>query len=401
MFRKLGSWCHDHRRAVVVLWVVALLAIGLLSRTAGSNFTNTLSLPSSESAKGFALLDSEFGGRGLSSSATLVFSTDAGVTDPTVQAEMQAYFDRITAETGVQVVSPYGPQGATQISALGDRAGKVAFARLEIPDGSMGEQRDLGQKIESLAPTVDGLRIEYGGNAFETFKPPSSEVLGLAFAMVILILAFGSVLAMGLPIGVALAGIGIGSALIALLSHLLSMPDFATTLGVMIGLGVGIDYALFIVTRYREQLRDGHDVRESIAIALDTVGPGGRLRRAHRGDLAAGHAPHGHRTGEGPRHRRRGRGGRHHGGVTHTAPRAARLRRAPGRRHPLAGPDRRRPRRRRPRGRRPQVPAPAASASRSPSCWWSPASPSPRCARRCPAGHPSRPATPSPTAGAA
>ena len=272
MFRKLGSWCHDHRRAVVVMWVVALLAIGLLSRAAGSSFSNTLSLPSSESAKGFSLLDSEFGGRGLSSSATIVFSADAGVTDPAVQSEMQAFFDRITAETGVQVVSPYGPQGATQISALGERAGKVAFARLEVPDGSMGQQRELGQRIESLQPTIDGVRLEFGGNAFEKFKPPSSEVLGLAFAMVILILAFGSVLAMGLPIGVALAGIGIGGALIALLSHLLAMPDFATTLGVMIGLGVGIDYALFIVTRYREQLREGHDVRESIAVALDTSG---------------------------------------------------------------------------------------------------------------------------------
>ena len=88
------------------MWVVALLAIGLLSRAAGSSFSNTLSLPSSESAKGFSLLDSEFGGRGLSSSATIVFSADAGVTDPAVQSEMQAFFDRITAETGVQVVGP-------------------------------------------------------------------------------------------------------------------------------------------------------------------------------------------------------------------------------------------------------------------------------------------------------
>ena len=272
MFRTLGTWCHDHRRVVVVLWLVALLAIGFVSRTAGSNFSNTLSLPSAESTKGFQLLDRDFGGRGTSSSATIVFQADAGVTDPSVQAAMQAYFDRITAETGVQVVSPYAPQGGTQISALGERAGKVAFARLQMPDGSLGQQRDLGTRIESLHPTVDGIRIEFGGSAFEKFKPPSSELLGLAFAMVILILAFGSVLAMGLPIGVALAGIGIGSSLIALLSHLTSMPDFATTLGVMIGLGVGIDYALFIVTRYREQLRAGHTVAEAVSIALDTSG---------------------------------------------------------------------------------------------------------------------------------
>ena len=89
-------------------------------------------------------------------------------------------------------------------------------------------------------------------------------MLGLAFAIVILILAFGSVLAMGLPVGVALFGIGIGIAIITLLSNVLPVPDFATFLGIMIGLGVGIDYALLIVTRYREQLHAGHTTRESV-----------------------------------------------------------------------------------------------------------------------------------------
>ena len=124
----------------------------------------------------------------------------------------------------------------------------------------------------TLAPTLDGLRIEFGGNDFSEFEPPASEALGLAFAIVILILAFGSVLSMGLPIGVALAGIGIGSALIALLSNVMTMPDVATTLGVMIGLGVGIDYALFIVTRYREQLHEGHTVSQAVSVAIDTSG---------------------------------------------------------------------------------------------------------------------------------
>ena len=121
-------------------------------------------------------------------------------------------------------------------------------------------------------PHIDGLRVELGGFIFAEFEEPSSEVLGLAFAIVILILAFGSVLAMGLPIGVALFGIGIGTAIITLLSNVLPIPDFATFLGIMIGLGVGIDYALLIVTRYREQLHAGHTVRESVAIAIDTAG---------------------------------------------------------------------------------------------------------------------------------
>ena len=90
--------------------------------------------------------------------------------------------------------------------------------------------------------------------------------------MVVLILAFGSVLAMGLPIGVAVAGVGTGAGLITLASNLTSMPDFATSLGGMIGLGVGIDYALFIVTRYREGLHEGASPEEATAAALDTAG---------------------------------------------------------------------------------------------------------------------------------
>ncbi len=131
------------------------------------------------------------------------------------------------------------------------------------------------------------MRIEFGGGAFTDFKPPSSELLGLAFAIVILILAFGSVLAMGLPIGVALAGIGIGGTLIALLSHVITMPDFATTLGLMIGLGVGIDYALFIVTRYREQLATRPQRPRVGRHRPRHVGAGRGLRRAHRRHLPA------------------------------------------------------------------------------------------------------------------
>ncbi|MEY2399694.1 MAG: putative drug exporter of the superfamily, partial [Actinomycetota bacterium] len=119
---------------------------------------------------------------------------------------------------------------------------------------------------------VHGLQVELGGQIFAAFKPPTSEVIGLAFAIVILILAFGSVLAMGLPVAVALTGIGIGGALVILFSHIVQVPEFAPFIGVMIGLGVGIDYALLIVTRYREQLHANHTVRESVQIAIDTAG---------------------------------------------------------------------------------------------------------------------------------
>ena len=119
---------------------------------------------------------------------------------------------------------------------------------------------------------IDGLQIEVGGQALGEFEPPESELIGLSFAIVILIVAFGSVLAMGLPIGVALFGVSLGAGIITLLTNVMSVPDFAITLGAMIGLGVGIDYALFIVTRFREGLRAGDSPEEATVVALDTAG---------------------------------------------------------------------------------------------------------------------------------
>ena len=111
-----------------------------------------------------------------------------------------------------------------------------------------------------------------GGTALAVFEPPETEFIGLAFAIVVLILAFGSVLAMGLPIAVALGGVGAGMGLIVILSNVFNIPDFTTFLGIMIGLGVGIDYALFIVTRYREGLHAGRSPREATITAMDTAG---------------------------------------------------------------------------------------------------------------------------------
>lgn len=244
---------------------------GALAGTLGGNFKSEFSLPDVESKHGFDILKSSFGGMGAGSSGSIVFQTDGRFTDAQ-KAELQVFLDKVGKVEGTTVRSPFGPGGAMQVSERGGK-GTIAFADIEVPKLLDQDAAQVyAKKVESLAPDVEGVRIEYGGQMFRGFEPPQSELLGLAFAIVILILAFGSVLAMGLPIGVALAGISIGSILLTVLSHAVSMPDFATTLGVMIGLGVGIDYALFIVTRFREQLQLGHSVEESIAIAIDTSG---------------------------------------------------------------------------------------------------------------------------------
>ena len=240
------------------------------------------------------------GGLGTGIEGTIVMQSDTGFDDPAVREPLEDYLAEIGELPDVTVTSPFVSEaddpssplvqwlvagtddpaslaelsgGTERISTQGDSAGTIAYATVEVPgDLDLVAAQELGAEMADLAPDLDGVRIEYGGDLFQEFAAPESELLGLAFAIVILILAFGSVLAMGLPIGVALAGIGVGSISLMLISNIYTMPDFATTLGVMIGLGVGIDYALFIVTRYREQLHAGHSVEEAVAIAIDTSG---------------------------------------------------------------------------------------------------------------------------------
>jgi RND superfamily putative drug exporter len=265
---------HDKRRWVLGFWVVGLILVNVLAGGIGNDYRDDFNLPNVESKRGFDVLEERFGGEGAGQSGSIVFQADQGVTDPEVQAAMEQLFTQVAKAKGVaRVVSPYSEEGARQISSQGRYQGKIAYATVEFPsDSEFSQASDVRDLINEKAPKIEGLRIEAGGQLFAEFETPSSEALGLAFAIVILIVAFGSVLAMGLPIGVALFGIGIGSAFIALISNVMSVPEFATILGSMIGLGVGIDYALLIVTRYREQLHSGHDVRESIGIAMDTAG---------------------------------------------------------------------------------------------------------------------------------
>jgi len=306
VFGQLGSWCFRKRKTVALLWIVAIVVVGAVSSAVGGRFGQDLTPPGSESTRGVDTLNEEFGGQGAGLPGTIVFRAAQGVDDPAVRAAMETLFTRVTtiaADPGVDVqddpvfagldadqraalaaadltafagltlVSPYSDAGVQQVSSLGDEAGRIAFASVEIPgDDSFDEAAAIGRTIENMSPSVEGLQVELGGEVFGEFSEPSTEALGLAFAVVILVLAFGSVLAMGLPIGVAIAGIAAGSVLVTLLSNLLVMPDFAPFLGVMIGLGVGIDYALFIVTRYRENLHHGHSSEEATSIAVDTAG---------------------------------------------------------------------------------------------------------------------------------
>jgi RND superfamily putative drug exporter len=278
MFARLGRWCYDHRWKVIISWVAVLVVgNGILGAVGGAQTNADFSLPDVESKRGTDILEESFGGQGAGFGGTIVFQADQGVDDPEVEGAMESFLADIEEVDGVaRVSSPYGEEGEGQIAQEGPDAGRIAYAQVDMdPDLGENEFTQVGTDIRELwndLDEVEGLQVELGGAALAEFEVPNSELLGVAFAIVILILAFGSVLAMGLPIGMAITGIGVGTLLAGFLSFIVDAPSFASIFGIMIGLGVGIDYALFIVTRYRENLHKGYDTRTSVGIALDTAG---------------------------------------------------------------------------------------------------------------------------------
>ena len=250
---------------------MVLVGLGALAGGVGPKFRTTFDLPNVESRQGFDILSEEFDGMGAGDNGTIVFRSSNGFS-PQEKAAASEFLAKVGELKNTTVKDPFAEDGAGQVSVRPGYEGTIAISPIEVGRLDIKDREKWAEDVRSLAPKMAGLQTYFGGQMFDKVKAPSSELLGIAFAIVILLLAFGSVMAMGLPIGVALAGIGVGSTLLVLISNVMKMPDFATQIGVMIGLGVGIDYALFIVTRYREQLHAGHTVEESIAIAIDTSG---------------------------------------------------------------------------------------------------------------------------------
>ena len=273
MLVRLGRFAASHPWRILAAWAVTVAMLVGAVVTLGPSFTTSISAPASESSEGLDILSTQFPNAG-GAPATIVYSAGQGVTDPEIQAAMSGLFEDTRSIAGVvNVVSPYSPVGASQIATDGDSAGAIAYAQLVLEAGTTTDEgATIGAEIAALSPDIEGLEIALGGDMFRHREPPNSEMLGIAFAIFVLIIAFGSVIAMGLPIATALAGVGTGVLLTVLLSNFIEMPDFAATIGIMIGLGVGIDYALFIVTRYQEHLAQGGSVSDSVGASLDSAG---------------------------------------------------------------------------------------------------------------------------------
>ena len=268
MLAALARFSVRHRRLMVFgIWIPLLVVIGFASSKTGSDFATEFEIPASESNDVQMLLEANNPDR-AGFSGEIVFAAPAGVDADGVKDAMTELFTKVGQIEGVTVTSPYDAQG--QINT----ARTTAFASLDATIRSQTDLIALGEEIRDIGKPYEtgDVRIEYGGNIFAGFELPASEAYGLLAAIIILVLAFGSVLAMGLPIGTALVGLGVGASLVTVLSHVLPMPDFTTSLVAMIGLGVGIDYALFIVTRYREGIHHGMSVEDSVVNAVDTSG---------------------------------------------------------------------------------------------------------------------------------
>jgi RND superfamily putative drug exporter len=271
---RLAGWSYDHRRKVLVVWLVVLVAVSVLSQVVGSDYQDKFSGGNTESQRAQNLLKERFPAR-AGDPADIVFRTGPDpVTSPANQQAIEAVVNSVKGLPHVSgTVSPF-EQPQAQISQIDPH---IAFAVVQFDRETGDLTASQVQKVIDTADAakVPGLEVEFGGQPISKTvfaTPGGSEAIGIAAAIIILLIAFGSVIAMGLPILTALFGIGIGFGVIALLSHGVVVPTFGPQLAAMIGIGVGIDYALFIVTRYREGLAEGRDPRGAVTHSLDTSG---------------------------------------------------------------------------------------------------------------------------------
>ncbi|NJP45129.1 MMPL family transporter [Actinacidiphila epipremni] len=271
----LARWCLHRRLPTVLLWLVALAGLTAAAGVAGSAYSRHYEASGTESGHAAALLRDAFPAQ-AGDTDTIVWHTSGHgtVRAADVRAQMTQVLGKVRHLPGVAAVdSPYAPAGGAQISADGRTAyASVTFTQ-DADDIPAAQARAL---VDTAKAAQHGnLRVELGGQAVgstESAGAHLSEVVGVAVAAVVLLIAFGSFAAMLLPIATALVGCGTAYMAIVLLGHAMTVADFAPMLGMLIGLGVGIDYALFIVSRHRRGLRRGLTVAEAAQEAVATTG---------------------------------------------------------------------------------------------------------------------------------
>jgi putative drug exporter of the RND superfamily len=276
---KLARWSTTHRKYVLLGWVVLLLVVNAFAQSAGTSYSNNFTLPNSDAQRAADLLQRSFPSQAGDRDTIAYKVSSGGVTDPAVRARMSAMFAEVAKLPHVAaVISPYaGASAGKSISANG----RIAFATVVFDEKANLLPKSAAERVVKTARAAaqPGLQVELGGQAIEATEQAGfglSTAVGLLAAIVVLLLTFGSLIAMGLPIVTALFGLGTGLGAIALFTHVVDTPNFSSELAAMIGLGVGIDYSLFILTRFREAYATPGptfgDARESVVQAMDTAG---------------------------------------------------------------------------------------------------------------------------------
>jgi RND superfamily putative drug exporter len=271
---RLTRWTIAHRRLVVVIWIALVAGVLAVSQAVGTRTANNFSLPNTGSQRALDLLQSRFPAQAGDSDQIVFHARSGKATDAAVRSVVVPLLDRVSRLPHVSgVVSPYAA-GAHAVSA----DGTIAFATVMFDKRANEVSKAAVKRVIHVAEAVRSpqLQVELGGQAIQQAQQAGigfATVVGLAAAIVILLISFGSFYAMGLPVVTALLGLGAGLGLIGLASHVVDMADFASELALMIGLGVGIDYALFIVTRYRDAYREnGGHVVAAVELAMNTAG---------------------------------------------------------------------------------------------------------------------------------
>ncbi|MCJ0872613.1 MMPL family transporter [Streptomyces sp. AP-93] len=258
----------------VLLWVGLLVGLGAASTAAGTSYSDSMSLPDTESSKAMGLLQKSMPASS-GDTETLVWQVaDGSVLDRTVKDHMNSTLQEISGAPGVaSVISPYSQQGAAQIS----QDATIAYAQVNLDaDADTADVAEV-QHVVDLAESArtDGLDVQIGGGAVKNTTESTSatsELIGVAAALLVMGLVFRSAWAAALPILTGVAGVATGVMATGLASHAMSIASIAPTLAMLVGLGVGIDYALFIVNRHRKGLMSGLSVGDSVTRALDTSG---------------------------------------------------------------------------------------------------------------------------------
>jgi putative drug exporter of the RND superfamily len=271
---RIAVFSARHRALVIGLWVAVLVALGVVSHAAGTKYSSSATVAGSDSAAATDVMARSFSEQ-LPDSSPIVFHTDTGkLTDSKHKDTVEASLKALSQDEQVASVTNPLEKDSTTMS----RDGRTAYATV-LPATSLGDLSvpEAEEILDTAAAPAEGtdIQVEAGGQLGDKITEAdahSSEIVGIAVAMLILLIVFGTVTAMVLPIAVAIFGLICGLSIITLFGHVAEVPDVAPTVATMIGLGVGIDYSLFIVTRARSARAEGMSVPDAIGHAASTSG---------------------------------------------------------------------------------------------------------------------------------